>query len=629
MRTRVVCFGSGIRFPHLFYFATGWVLCALLSEGIAAHRGDRYQQAEGLVREALAHQVLGLSHERDRLLAEAHSTDPDYPPAHWHQGRVKIGDKWSEVETLSETDAQRRLREAYQQRRQGTPDSIAAQMALADWCAARRLPLQEMAHLHQVIQRDPNHRVARHRLDQRQFGGRWVDGSDFWRGLQNQQRMQTSIATWRDRLLRAAASRQNGPRHEATLNRLRSEIDVQAVPAIEAVLAPRSEAAAMLAVELLDDIPAHEASQTLVRIAVLSPWAEVRGRAAAQLHRRPRDHYVPLLLAELSTPIESRVAAAMIGGQILYRHQFSRETQESRQMTMLDTTLVRRPSLVQTATGSPGMVNREAALESLGAAVAATRARALTEMQQAMLWREQQRIQQNLRIGVMNQRIYQVLSTATGEVLPASPRAWWDWWEESNGVQIDGDKSTDGRYHAAVHVYQDAQPAIASGGRTGTSSSPLPRRADCFVAGTPVWTIAGPQPIEEIRVGDLVLSQNVQTGELAYQPVLQTSTRPAEPLFRVTLANRSREMLEGSGGHPLWVAGDGWRMLRELESGSLLHGIGGGVLVSDVEDGDMAETYNLVVADFHTYVVGYAKILCHDNTPRQPTNAVLPGLIPQ
>lgn len=628
MRLQMIRSCRHIAIAILMWGAFGWLPCAVLPKGLAEHNRGRQQQAEQLVREALAHQSLGLNAQRDRLLAEAIAADPDYPPAHWHQGRVKIGDEWSQVDDPCQTDRQRCLREKYQQRRLAAPETVAGQMALADWCAANRLPLQEMAHLHQVIQREPNHIAARRRLDQRQIGGRWVADDDFWRGLRDQQRLQTSIATWRDRLLRAAAIRKGSTRHEAALNRLRAEVDFRAVPAIEAVLATHSEAAALLAVELLDGIAAHDASQALVRIGVLSPWAEVRDRAAAQLRQRSHDHYVPLLLSELSTPIESRVAAALIGGRILYRHQFSRETQERRQVTMLDTTMIRQPSLVQTSSGSPGMVDREEARASLDAAVTATRNRALTEMQQVVLWREQQRMRQNLQIDVMNQRIFAVLSTATGQALPPSPRVWWDWWQQINGVQFDGDKSIDAQYHATVQVYQDAQPVVTGGGPTGTGASPRRRRIDCFAAGTPVWTIAGVQPIEEVRVGDLVLSQDVRTGELAYQPVLQTSIRPAEPLVRITLANRSREVLEGSGGHPLWVAGDGWRMLRELDPGSLLHGIGGGVLVSEVDDGAVAETYNLVVAGFHTYVVGYAKVLCHDNTPRHPTNAVLPGLVP-
>jgi hypothetical protein len=32
------------------------------------------------------------------------------------------------------------------------------------------------------------------------------------------------------------------------------------------------------------------------------------------------------------------------------------------------------------------------------------------------------------------------------------------------------------------------------------------------------------------------------------------------------------------------------------------------------------------VADFNTYFVGESGVLVHDNTPRTPTRAVLPGL---
>jgi hypothetical protein len=37
--------------------------------------------------------------------------------------------------------------------------------------------------------------------------------------------------------------------------------------------------------------------------------------------------------------------------------------------------------------------------------------------------------------------------------------------------------------------------------------------------------------------------------------------------------------------------------------------------------------HNLVVADFNTYFVGQAKILVHDNQPRSPTRAVVPGYV--
>ena len=53
------------------------------------------------------------------------------------------------------------------------------------------------------------------------------------------------------------------------------------------------------------------------------------------------------------------------------------------------------------------------------------------------------------------------------------------------------------------------------------------------------------------------------------------------------------------------------------------------VHLSSVELAPEEETYNLVVADFHTYFVGYRKVLSHDNSMRMPTRAVVPGLRPE
>ncbi|MGA2796833.1 MAG: hypothetical protein ABSE63_04575 [Thermoguttaceae bacterium] len=36
-----------------------------------------------------------------------------------------------------------------------------------------------------------------------------------------------------------------------------------------------------------------------------------------------------------------------------------------------------------------------------------------------------------------------------------------------------------------------------------------------------------------------------------------------------------------------------------------------------------------IVDDFHTFFVGDQGILVHDNTPREPTAALVPGLLPQ
>ncbi len=146
---------------------------------------------------------------------------------------------------------------------------------------------------------------------------------------------------------------------------------------------------------------------------------------------------------------------------------------------------------------------------------------------------------------------------------------------------------------------------------------------DCLLAGTPVWTASGPARVEEIRVGDLVLSQHPGTGELAYKPVLKTTVRPPERLVKVVFGDQA---LQSSGGHPFWVVGRGWVKARDVEPGSRLHVVEGTTDIVSVHATGYEQTHNVIVADFHTYFVTEAKILTHDNTIREPTRCAVPGL---
>ena len=87
------------------------------------------------------------------------------------------------------------------------------------------------------------------------------------------------------------------------------------------------------------------------------------------------------------------------------------------------------------------------------------------------------------------------------------------------------------------------------------------------------------------------------------------------------------EVIETSGGHLFWASGDGWIKARQLRSGMVLHGVGKVTHLSTVDKGQIAQTYNVIVADFHTYFVGKNRILSHDNTIRRPSNATVPGLL--
>jgi hypothetical protein len=230
--------------------------------------------------------------------------------------------------------------------------------------------------------------------------------------------------------------------------------------------------------------------------------------------------------------------------------------------------------------------------------------------------REAIRERQNAWIQQMNNRICRVLSIATEEKQPVTPQDWWQWWNEENEVALSGPKYTNVNYSQDMQILPYNMPDI---------ETRRPARHECFVAGTLVWTAAGPVAIETVQIGDMVLSQDVETGQLAYQSVLGTTRRPEEQLIKIQTERHN--VLECSGGHPFWVSGDGWVRARQLQPGMCLHGLRGVVHVVEVENGSRQETYNLIVAESQTYFVGEDRLLCHDNTNRRATNAVVPGLV--
>ena len=415
--------------------------------------------------------------------------------------------------------------------------------------------------------------------------------------------------------------------------RLAAISDPSAASAMEPVFADAKDDMIILALNWLAGLQDPDASQVLCRFAVLAPSPDVRQAAAKRLAGLPHEQFVPLLLASMFSPVTTQFAAVTLPtGRIGYRHAFMREGQTQRQVMLLDTEYKRIAYV-----GGSAAVSASRAYDD-----AADKAQAL----------EAAAAEQNRQTNAFNDRLAWVLKTATGVNLPAQPADWWGWWNEANEVFVQGTKPV-----ALLHDVQrveiedevpeyllrqmepdeteSEEPSTESSGG-GTTEEPRRRRVslrrvrptfrDCLAAGTLVWTARGPLEIEQIRVGDLMLSQHPDSGELTYKPVLRTTVRPRGQLVRIEAGGES---CETSGGHLFWVAGEGWVKSRDLQSGQILHGASGPVHISSVEAGSEAETYNVVVADFNTYFVGYRKVLTHDNTIRQPTRAVVPGLVPR
>ena len=135
----------------------------------------------------------------------------------------------------------------------------------------------------------------------------------------------------------------------------------------------------------------------------------------------------------------------------------------------------------------------------------------------------------------------------------------------------------------------------------------------CFVAGTPVLTVLGNIAIEQISVGDTVISTDTETGETAAKRVLETYIRKSDSLVHVWVEGQETKV---TVEHPYYVLGKGWVKAGILAAGDRLRTPDGeSVIVQDSWIETLEEpvtVYNLKVDEFHTYYAGIVSVLVHN-----------------
>lgn len=147
--------------------------------------------------------------------------------------------------------------------------------------------------------------------------------------------------------------------------------------------------------------------------------------------------------------------------------------------------------------------------------------------------------------------------------------------------------------------------------------------ASSFVEGTLVQTENGSKRIEEIRVGDIVLSGNpsdrTETATTK-RVVTETFQRSTDLVYDIRIGT---ETITTTAEHPFWVVGQGWTVASQLRRGSALLTKDGLVVQIDSLKRRQGQfkVFNFEVADKHTYYVGNLGVLVHNACappPRRP-----------
>ncbi|MCY9765424.1 HINT domain-containing protein, partial [Paenibacillus alvei] len=134
---------------------------------------------------------------------------------------------------------------------------------------------------------------------------------------------------------------------------------------------------------------------------------------------------------------------------------------------------------------------------------------------------------------------------------------------------------------------------------------------NCFTADTKVLTDGVEKNIEDLEVGDKVLSKNEETNEVAYKEITATFNHEADEIYQIHVGD---QVIESTYNHPFWVEGKGWTYVKDLRVGDLLVQSDGNTLKADSIklERRQAKVYNLRVDGFHTYFVSDLGIWVHN-----------------
>ncbi len=201
---------------------------------------------------------------------------------------------------------------------------------------------------------------------------------------------------------------------------------------------------------------------------------------------------------------------------------------------------------------------------------------------------------------------------------PQTPEDWTKWWNKYTETYVPETK--------VRTAYVSRPTKVSETQRNVTLAPPEPRRYECLAGDTPVWTERGVTPIVNVVEGDRVFACDPETGALALKTVLKKTVRAKENTGEMVTIRAEGISIAASGGHVFWIAGQGWIKARNVKPGMRLHTISGTVTVETVGVHAAEETFNLVVADYHSFFIGESGCLTHDNTLRRPTNMIVPGL---
>ncbi len=487
----------------------------------------------------------------DRSELASLTTQDDF--SKWQAGQVRQGDAWRKLDELEQTPISSKWME-YSRLRESTKLDADGHRQLAKWCAKHNLDAQARAHWTAILDSKPNDLLARMQLGHKLVDGKWFTEDQIAQADIESKELLADLSRWSATCNKIAAglSSSDIKQKKQALANLRAIHDPAALPAIELACLRSDQSLFEPWIDAISQFRSKKACLALCRIALSNPDSE-RGQAAIERIREyALEFSVPELLSLLNTPVETKLQfAANENGELFLRRAMFRETPTEKQLIELqrlvrvNDPIAQHVELIQVFSRRFGadvrfphvslkksnQTSTNLIVDELAAAASAMEDQQILDSQIADF---------NRQNSELADRVYSILEKLTSANSDRTPESWWQWWRSHN-YRIQYEKPINYKTYSKVDLAQ-ARLYSAELGRIFFMS--------CLVAGTEIQTEHGLKNIATLQVGDLVLAQNVETGELDFKPVLRKTLREPATILRIETESGT---IRATEGHRWWV----------------------------------------------------------------------------
>ncbi len=498
-------------------------------------------------------------------------------------------------------------RAEYARRREAASPNARDQVRLADWCEAKGLKAEALAHLTVASRQAPDDASLHERLGERRHRGTWKTEAQVVAESAESRAQSEADDRWAPRLEAWHDALSDPARRPGAVRAMDEVRDPRAVPAIRWSFGDAQGWEQAWAVRLLGRIDAPRSTRELAKLAIFGLERPVRASALDRLVGRDPRSFVGLLINWLREPIRFQAQGPDDDGQqAVLRVEGDRAIVErAYEPFLVDRSGRRLPGDDRAGPFRTGL--------------AAPTPQASADTRRAVLEREESDVRNLQRVNATiertNARVEQALVRATGEDLGRSQQAWTVWWTSELGYGYESQSQSPKPYVSeSVPISITAPVPVV---REPPVPVPVQVHHSCFAAGTSVLSRTGPRAIETLRVGDQVLSRDPASGSVEFRPILAVFHNKPTRTMRVEVG---AETILATPIHRFWVAGRGWAMARDLKVGDPVRALGGTAPVASVATDEVRPVYNLEVADGHSFFVGEGHYLVHDNSLVAPTD---------